>query len=91
MNDSGESDLGFTSTLRAEELRFHEKPSVGVRFHGTSEHESASERTNFPEPVEPRTTYRDVRIDYRLTATAQDPHEENQGESRTRRSDEERS
>lgn len=70
------SDISFTTTVRAQGLRLHDTPAAHVRFHGTSEHESASERTHLPEPVEPGVTYSDIRVDYRLTATTGDPDDE---------------
>lgn len=66
------ADISFTSTVRAESLVFHSRPEVRVEFTGTAEDESASERSGFPKPVEPEVTYHDVRIDYRLRATARE-------------------
>jgi hypothetical protein len=61
-------DVEFTSSIKADELRFEEVPETEVRFHGDPDHESASgsDRSNLPEEVEPGVTYRDVRVDYRL-------------------------
>lgn len=52
------------------ELRFHEVPETEVRFSGEPDHESesGSRRTNLPEKVDPGVTYRDVRVDYRLSS-----------------------
>ena len=63
-------DIELTASVEADELRFREVPETEVRFFGEPGHESssASERTNLPERVDPDVTYRDVRVDYRLTS-----------------------
>ncbi|GAA0504494.1 hypothetical protein GCM10011581_45750 [Saccharopolyspora subtropica] len=66
-------DISFHATVRARRLRFHTEPRTRVEFFGTAEHESSSDRTNLPERVRPGTTYRDVRVDYRLAAALADP------------------
>jgi hypothetical protein len=61
-------DIEFTSSIKADELRFEEVPETEVRFHGDPDHESGSgsDRSNLPERVEEGVTYRTVRVDYRL-------------------------
>ncbi len=76
MTPAEASDIGFTATVRAREVRFDEVPEVRVRFHGTPDHESVSTRTHLPDPVEPAVTYRDIRVDYRLAATTRYPRGE---------------
>lgn len=63
-------DIEFTATVKADELRFKEVPETDVRFSGEPGHRSSSgsRRTNLPDEVEPGTTYRDVRVDYRLAS-----------------------
>jgi hypothetical protein len=78
-------DIELTASIEADELRFEEVPETEVRFDGEPDHESASgsDRTNLPEEVEPRVTYRDVRVDYRLaTRVVADEAEEELGTPR---------
>ena len=62
--------IELTATVKADELRFKEFPETDVRFFGEPDHRSSSSsaRTNLPDEVEPGTTYRDVRLDYRLAS-----------------------
>jgi hypothetical protein len=64
------ADIELLASVQAHRLRFDERPQTEVRFFGEPGHESASgsDRTNLPERVEPRVTYRDVRVDYRLAS-----------------------
>lgn len=75
MTPSGGHDIRFDATVRARRLRFHEQPRTRVEFFGTTTHESSSDRTGLPDRVQAGTTYRDVRVDYRLAAALDDPEE----------------
>ena len=61
--------IEFAATVKADQLRFREVPSVEIRFSGVPAHQSAttSRRTNLPDPVAANVDYHDVRIDYLLT------------------------
>ncbi|GAA4851438.1 hypothetical protein GCM10025787_38370 [Saccharopolyspora rosea] len=67
--------ISFDATVRARRLRFHEQPRTRVEFFGATAHESSSDRTGLPDRVQAATTYRDVRVDYRLKAALDDPEE----------------
>ncbi|WP_084469039.1 hypothetical protein [Nocardiopsis trehalosi] len=71
------ADVEFTAEVRADELTFHDRPEVRVRFPGSGDRESASgsDRHNVPDRVEPATTYRDIRVRYRLATRAVPPDE----------------
>ena len=59
----------FTSTVRADQLRFRAPPRTAVRFSGPPDRveRSTSRRTHLPEPVRPGVVYRGVRVVYRLS------------------------
>ena len=63
-------DIEFGARVDAKEMRFKEVPKTKVEFFGNPGHESehGDRRTNLPDEVEADKTYRDVRIDYRLTS-----------------------
>ncbi|MFI0357045.1 hypothetical protein [Actinomadura sp. 9N407] len=64
------ADVEITATARADELVFREAPEVDAAHRAEPEGESAagSTRTNLPDQVRAGTTYRDVRIDFRVAA-----------------------
>jgi len=66
----GSPDIGFSARIDAKEMRFAEVPETEVEFFGDPDHESGhgSERTNLPDKVREGVTYRNVRVDYRLTS-----------------------
>lgn len=74
------SDIDFSATVKARELRFEEEPQTQVRFWGHPERNSVSvnERKNLPEKVRQGVTYRDVvvrsRIASELVATEEEQH-----------------
>jgi hypothetical protein len=57
-------DVDIETSVRAKSLRFGTVPKTKVWFEGEPDHESSSEteRENLPEEVEPRVTYRDVKV-----------------------------
>ena len=65
-----EPDIEFGARIDAKEMRFEEVPETNVDFFGDPDHESGhgDQRTNLPEEVEEDKTYRDVRVDYRLSS-----------------------
>ncbi|HEU5126463.1 MAG TPA: hypothetical protein VFU12_00620 [Glycomyces sp.] len=73
-------DIEFTSTVKAEELRFHEAPRAEVTFGGSPGRRSAkrSRRVNLPEPVEPGVDYRDVHVEYDFAVSIDLPDEAEQ-------------
>lgn len=64
-------DIEFTATVRADQLRFRERPNSDVRFSGTPGHKPVkwSRRTNLPNQVQVDVDYHDVRIEYTLENT----------------------
>jgi hypothetical protein len=79
---SGRPDIEFGARIDAKELRFGEVPETSVEFFGTPGHESehGDRRTNLPDEVEAGKTYRNVRVDYRLsTKIAWDDDEDGPG------------
>ncbi|MBB5158656.1 hypothetical protein [Saccharopolyspora phatthalungensis] len=72
-SSDGAHDIGFHATVRARRLRFQAEPDVRVEFLGTAQGESSADRVGLPRRVAAGVTYRDVRIDYRLTASVDDP------------------
>ena len=63
-------DIEFGARIDAKEMRFEEVPETKVEFFGSPGHESdhGDRRENLPDEVEPNKTYRDVRVDYRLSS-----------------------
>ena len=59
-----EPDLEIAAAARADELRFERKPEVRVSAHADwpSRAETASERVNLPDELEPGVTYRDLAV-----------------------------
>ncbi|GHJ39297.1 hypothetical protein [Streptomyces sp. TS71-3] len=55
--------------MRADELRFRDRPRTGVRFSGSPAggSQSRSTRDNLPEPVSPGVDYHDVHVTYLLS------------------------
>jgi hypothetical protein len=70
-----EPDVEISAAVRAKEVRFECKPEVEVRAYSDSpaEAESASERENLPDELEPGVTYRDFAVRWRLAARLEDP------------------
>jgi hypothetical protein len=70
-----EPDVEISTAVRADELRFECKPKVDVVAHADSpaEAESASERENLPEELEPGVTYRNFAVRWRAAARLKDP------------------
>jgi hypothetical protein len=80
---TGEPDIEIGATASARRLRFRRKPKTKVEFEGKTrvrsddhveeaevESDSASERRNLPEEVEPGVTYRDVEVGWVAGARA---------------------
>jgi hypothetical protein len=65
-----EPDLEIAAAVRADELRFECKPEVRVVAYADSpaSAESVSERDNLPDEVEPRVTYRNIAVRWRVSA-----------------------
>jgi hypothetical protein len=65
--DRGEppADIEIGATVRADRLRFRNKPEVEVEYEPEEDSDSHAERENLPDEVEPGRTYRDVRIAWR--------------------------
>jgi hypothetical protein len=63
-------DIDIQVGVKAKKLRFEQVPDTEVGFWGDPEPESVSgsERENLPDEVEPRRTYRDIRIRWRAAA-----------------------
>jgi hypothetical protein len=70
-----EPDVEISAAVRAKEVRFECKPEVEVRAYSDlpAEAESASERENLPDELEPGVTYRDFAVRWRLAARLEDP------------------
>lgn len=64
------ADILFEAHVEAGELRFEVAPESSVEFTGDAADGSASgsARTNLPDEVAERVTYRDVQIDYAIAA-----------------------
>ena len=63
-------DIEICACARAKKVRFASKPETRVDFdeHPAVESESRVEKENLPEEVEPRVTYRDVRVSWRASS-----------------------
>ncbi|MEV6180446.1 hypothetical protein ACIHAR_01815 [Streptomyces sp. NPDC052016] len=61
-------DISFRSTVRADRLRFAERPRTAVGFPGAGERDSTSHshRTRLPDRVVAEEEYQDVTVAYRL-------------------------
>jgi hypothetical protein len=70
-----EPDVEIAASARAEEVRFECKPEVrvGAYADAPATAEVVSERENLPDEVEPRVTYRNVSVRWRLAARLDDP------------------
>jgi hypothetical protein len=68
-------DVEIAASARAEEVRFECKPEVrvGAYADAPATAEVVSERENLPDEVEPRVTYRNVSVRWRLAARLDDP------------------
>jgi hypothetical protein len=63
-------DVEIGASVRAEKLRFKDRPRTETAVEGADR--SFSERENLPDEVEPGVTYRDVRVRWRLAAVIDD-------------------
>lgn len=72
MTDDG--PISFSSSVRAEEMTFHDVRDDQVTFHGDagSGTWAGTRREGLPDEVTPGVTYRQVRVDFRI-ATELDP------------------
>jgi hypothetical protein len=72
---STEPDVEIAAIVRAEEVRFECAPEATVGAHADSPAwaDSASERANLPDQLEPGVTYRDVEVAWRAWARLVDP------------------
>lgn len=63
-------DIEFHASVSAERLRFEAVPTTRVTYRGDPgcEGHDGSNRAGLPRPVAEGTTYRDVRVDYRIVA-----------------------
>jgi len=77
-SDERPPDLEIGATVRADRLRFRDRPETDVEFTGQSvaETDSGSERENLPEEVEPGVTYRDVEVGWRAAAWVENAADE---------------
>jgi hypothetical protein len=68
-------DIEIGAAASARRIRFERAPNTDVEFEGCPDEGSRSETTreNLPEPVERRTTYRDVRVRWRARARVVEP------------------
>jgi hypothetical protein len=69
-----EPDVEISAVVRAKELRFECKPEVevGASPDSMGSAESITERENLPDELEPGTTYRDILVRWRLTASLEE-------------------
>lgn len=67
-------DLSITANVTAREMRFDVVPNPKVEFTGKPERKTAweAERQNFPRPVEPGVTYRNIGIQLKITSVFAD-------------------
>jgi hypothetical protein len=67
-------DLSITGSVTAREMRFDVVPNPKVEFTGKPERKTAweAERQNFPRPVEPGVTYRNIGIQLKITSVFAD-------------------
>ena len=70
----GTEDLSITASVTAREMRFDVVPNPKVEFPGKPERKTAweAERQNFPRPVEPGVTYRNIGIQLKITSVFAD-------------------
>ncbi|MDA0567440.1 hypothetical protein LG943_24405 [Streptomonospora sp. S1-112] len=68
------ADVEIEAAATAEEVTFHDRPSVASGFTGDPDPDSAhgGDRRNLPDRVEPHTTYYDIRVDYRIAGLVAD-------------------
>ncbi|QFG25328.1 hypothetical protein [Actinomadura sp. WMMB 499] len=71
----------FRATIKADELRFDVVPGSSVEFTGDADagSSSGSVREGVPDEAEPKTTYRDVRVDYAIAAKLAPPDRPDDG------------
>ncbi|MBF8189336.1 hypothetical protein ITP53_27105 [Nonomuraea sp. K274] len=70
-------DVEISASVKARELRFHERPDVAVHRVAEPDGESASgsDRTNLPDQVATHITYRDISLDFRVVSQLTDPED----------------
>ena len=70
-----EPDVEIAAALRAAELRIEVKPQVDASAYSDSRAtaESSSERTNLPDELDERVTYRDFAVRWHVAARLDDP------------------
>jgi hypothetical protein len=87
---SEQPDVEIGASVKADSLRFRERPRTDVELHGEvvepsrreeMETASGSERRNLPEEVEPGVTYRDVGVRWRAVARIKEDEEDDRPES----------
>jgi hypothetical protein len=84
--ETAEPDVEIGAAAKARRLRFRRKPETKVEFEGRTrvrsddrieeielDSDSASERRNLPDEVEPGITYRDVEVGWLARARARMP------------------
>jgi pyruvate/2-oxoglutarate dehydrogenase complex dihydrolipoamide acyltransferase (E2) component len=74
----GNSDIDFSASVKARELRFEEEPQTEVRFWGHPERNSVSvnERENLPEEIRQGVTYHNISVRSRIVSELVAPEEE---------------
>jgi pyruvate/2-oxoglutarate dehydrogenase complex dihydrolipoamide acyltransferase (E2) component len=74
----GNSDIDFSASVKARELRFEEEPQTEVRFWGHPERNSVSvnERENLPEEIRQGVTYHNISVRSRIASELVAPEEE---------------
>lgn len=74
VSSPGSEDLSITANVTARELRFDVVPDPKVEFPGKPERITVwdAERQNFPRPVEPGVTYRNIGIQLKITSVFAD-------------------
>jgi pyruvate/2-oxoglutarate dehydrogenase complex dihydrolipoamide acyltransferase (E2) component len=74
----GNSDIDFSASVKARELRFEEEPQTKVKFWGHPERNSVSvnERENLPEEIREGVTYHNISVRSRIASELVAPEEE---------------
>ena len=72
--DTAKPDIVLMARVQAGELRFDSQPASSLRVSGCPALDTTYRalRTNLPKPVQPGVTYRNVGIDFRMTARLTD-------------------
>jgi len=74
----GNSDIDFSASVKARELRFEEEPQTKVKFWGHPGRNSVSvnERENLPEEIRQGVTYHNISVRSRIASELVAPEEE---------------